>query len=497
MNQSNREQVVSSDLNRIGNLAGRELMDAAQSRGVRADFYAPASNAFDDFSAAAKTANAVPLSGTTQPPSLDGIAASFDMNVGAGEGFLPSASPSPDFSGNQLLRWPAQRVSWPGGGTPDATNPKICLIVATPADALADDMSRNILTDPATRATVPATVYKTSNPVAQLSVVAGTSAAAPVAPAAPANSLVLFQVYVPALATASTAFLPVRQAWRNIEFPGTSQHGIVKGCVPTLSLTNPYLILGAGAVQRIVIDGELLTFQGNGSAGAKADTVTAPTSAPAGNDKPYYLYLCGGRNQPVLNYDYATPGWLPVPVYLVISGTPPDDMGYPKAGLAISTPTLIFPRAACCYIGLAFYGASGSTNVPAFYDGDWIYSRRMLEGLTVASVAPGFAELTITTPEVGYTAWTLASRPAISTAVDLFVAYEASGTNTAIVSGGGGDDAHAIVAIGPSTQTPLPDSKRVRISSAQAAALFYKGVQAGSLTIRPTAYNMNIPRLAR
>ena len=48
MNQSAREQILSSDLNRIGNLAGRELMDAAQARSVRADFYNPATNTFDD-----------------------------------------------------------------------------------------------------------------------------------------------------------------------------------------------------------------------------------------------------------------------------------------------------------------------------------------------------------------------------------------------------------------------------------------------------------------
>ena len=133
MNQSAREQILSTDLNRIGNLAGREMMDAAQTRSVRADFYDPASGTFDDFGAGAKGTNSQPLSGTTQPPSLDGIAGVFDMDLGAGEGVLPSTPASADISGNQLLRWPAQTITWPAGGTPDATNPLICTVVAVRA----------------------------------------------------------------------------------------------------------------------------------------------------------------------------------------------------------------------------------------------------------------------------------------------------------------------------------------------------------------------------
>lgn len=493
MNQNNREQVVSSDLNRIGNLAGRELMDAAQGRSVRADFYNPATNTFDDLSAAAKTTNAVPLSGVTEPPSLDGIAHVFDMALGAGEGTLPATPSSVDVSGNQLLRWPAQTVSWPTGGNPDATNPRICIIVATPADVPADLLSRNILLNPDTRETTPENVYKTSNPLATISVVAGVAAAAPVAPAAPAGTLVLFQVYVPALATDSTAFLPVRQAWRSIEFPGTSQHGILKGCVPQF---DPAINVFPGGVHRLVIDGELLTF--TSGSGIKADTVTPPTAAPTNTDKPYYLYLCGGRNQPVANF-------IPIvntvaPVQMVISATPPDVLGYPTTGLAIATPAISFPIAACCYCGLAFYQKNSTTFVPAFYDGDWIYSQHTVIGGTAFQSVKGFEEVANGNPfPVSYTALALASLPATSTAVDL-VAILQGDPNTGVTLADGTADANMITDLFiPSTAFTEVIRDRMKIGRYSASHLNWMGYSAstGSFRLLPVGYNMNIPRIAR
>ena len=493
MNQSAREQILSTDLNRIGTLAGRELMDAAQSRSVRADFYDPASGTFDDFGAGAKGTNSQPLSGTTQPPSLDGIAGVFDMDLGAGEGVLPATPANPDISGYQLLRWPAQTISWPGGGTPDATHPVICTVVATPGDQLADITSRNILLDPSLRTVAPQNVYKTSNPLATISVIAGTAATAPVPPTIPAGTLALFDVFVPPAVADSTAFLPVRRAWRVIEFPGTSQHGILHGCEPKLVLASAVLPLGNAVVHRLVIDGELLTFQGTGQAIVENDTASPPTNAPPGNDKPYYLYLCGGRHQPMMNYGPVALGGTPIPVHLVLSATAPDPLGYPKATLAIASPATAFPRAACVYIGLAFYGAGTGTNVRAYYDGDWIRGAVTQVATLQATVTNGFKETPISTPEVSYTAWTLGSLPAVSPVVELFIAYAGSSSgDLASVSCGGGSDSFAIAQLGDEFQQRL-----VRISGAQAATIYYKGVATGILSITPTAYKMNVPRLAR
>ena len=486
MNQSNREQVVAADLNRIGNLAGREMMNLAMRRSVRADFYNPAANAFDDLTAAGKATASTELSGLTVAPSLDGIAHVFDMSLGQGEGTLPANPSSADVSGNQLLRWPAQTVTWPSGGTPDATNAKICLIVATPADNLDDQVSRNILVDPASRATIPANVFKTSNPLATISVVVGAAASSPVAPAVPAGTLALFEVYVPALATDSTAFLAVRRAWRSIEFPGTSQHGIVKGCVPSLGagFLVPILPTFANQPHRLVIDGELLTFACTPSSWIEvdADTVTPPVAGAAGHDSPAYLYLCGGRNLPHLNYKMVSGGASPVPVTFIASLTPPDSLGYPTASLAIASPVRVFPCAACCYVGVYFRNAGLTTMVPAFYDGDWIR----------AATLHNFLQPTVTAAASSYTAIPMPTVPAPSTAMRVRATVTAAATTLARIAlaAASADD---IIIIG-SGATFLDET----VDAPAQANLYYNALASpDTLTIRCVGFNMNIPRLAR
>jgi hypothetical protein len=494
MNQNSREQVISADLNRIGNLAGRELMDAALARSVRADFYQPSNNSFDDFSSGHQNGAAVPMAGLTIVPSLDGIASSFDMNIGAGEGHLPAGTLDPDMSSNELLRWPAQRITWPSGGTPDPTNPIICLIVATPADVLSDEASRNILVDPSTRATVPQNVFKTSNPVANISVVVGTAAASPVAPTVPTGALALFEVYVPALAANSTAFRLTRRAYRLIEFPGTSQHGILHGCVPFLSNTPNGISAGA---HRIVIDGELLSFNNPGLIPLTDDGSHAPGSAPGGNDMPTYLYLCGGRNYPVSRNTSVALGR--VPVYLIESLTPPDEFGYPTATLTVGSPSLTFPRSACCYIGLKFRGASNAANVPSFYDGDWIYSLNTISGIL------GFLTGAAVNPTTSFAAYTLAGTPANSTAVDLRILCSGVGEQyiVSLTNSTGGEIGS--VQIPPLGGSPVTGdmqfgtwTQKLPIIPGSPMSVYVKSIAGtGTLVLAASGYNMNIPRLAR
>jgi hypothetical protein len=509
MNQSNREQVISSDLNRIGKLANREAQDADASRAVRPDFYNPASNAFDDFSASARSTNAVPISGLTKPPSLDGIASSFSMNLGAGEGELYVAgTPAADESTYQLLRWPAQTVSI---GTPDPSNPKVCTIYATPADSLTDRQSRNILSDPSTRTMVPANVYKTSNPLATISVAVGTAAALPTPPAVPAGSLGLIDVYLPAASADSTAFIPTRRSQRLIEFPGSSQHGILKGCVPvwgyaTDAAGDSAQMDASTAVNRLVIDGELLTFNRAGyGLSAAADTAHTPGSAPAGNDMPTYLYLCGGRNFPVS---------LALPVVMIESTVVPDALGYPTATLAWNGRTI--PRAAALYVGVAFKVANSNRSKSLFYDGDWVYP----QAHTPASGYPtsnGCATQGFYLPYVvAFTTWSpptlsypIPGIPATSTSLELqadAVVTAGGTTGTFIVNSNVGGP--QILAFSVSLSGSQAQSSRARIT---VPTTLVGGVPAieckatGDITaivtfclnIRPTAFNMNIPRIGR
>lgn len=488
MNQSAREEWLSSDANRIGNLTGREKMDQLKLRSVRADFYAPATNAFDDFTAAGKAAQSAPLAGLTKPPSLEGITAVFDMNIGAGEGAMPGTSSSADISDYQILRWDAQRLTWPVGGTPDATNPLICLIYAIPADVPSDLQSRNILVDTLTRATVPANVYKTSNPVATLGVLAGVAGAVPVPPAVPAGALALLEVWVPALAADSTAFLPLRRAWRQIEFPGTSQHGIVKGCDlawdPGMGADNG---MKAG-VHRIAIDGELLTFSLALSIPLVSDTLNPIGNAPAGNDAPSYIYVCGGRLAPVRSMLLGT---ILYPIALVESLTAPDALGYPSADLRIAAPAMTFPRGACCYVGVRMRSAGGVTSVPAFCEGDWIYSMK-----TVATAdLKGFLMLPQAATNA-YAPYTFAGQPAPSSAVDLSVYYYTTPADQGFFS---------------TTATSAGNFAKFLFTNSYGYSVGHKlGIVAnpfviyimstggnGNMIVVPAGYNMNVPRLAR
>jgi len=504
MNQSNREQVISSDLNRIGKLANREAQDADASRAVRPDFYNPASNAFDDFSASARAANAVPISGVTKPPSLDGITSSFSMNLGAGEGELYVAgTPADDESTYQLLRWAAQTVSI---GNPDPSNPKVCTIYATPADSLTDLQSRNILTDPATRILVPANVYKTSNPLATISVAVGTAAAFPTPPAVPAGSLGLIDVYLPAASADSTAFIPTRRSQRLIEFPGSSQHGILKGCVPvwgyaTEAVGDSAQMDASTAVNRLVIDGELLTFNRVGyGLSAAADTAHTPGSAPAGNDMPTYLYLCGGRNFPVS---------LALPVVMIESTVVPDALGYPTATLAWNGRTI--PRAAALYVGVAFKVANSNRGKSLFYDGDWVYpqAHTPVSGYPTSGGCSiqGFYEANVTGFGGGggpsLTAFNLAGIPAPSTVVeiqaDILITSGPIGVFM-INSCVGGPQVLNVPAAQLGTQVQSARAKIARPASDNVEFTATSGITSSStmiLNIRPTGFNMNIPRLGR
>jgi hypothetical protein len=492
LNQTSREQVLSADINRMGNLSGKELMDAAQRRSVRADFYNPATNAFDDFSAGAKSTNALPMSGLTQAPSLAGITAVFDMALGEGEGTLPATPGSADISGNQLLRWPAQTVTWPSGGTPDATNPKICLIVATPADVLMDLVSRNILADPVTRSTIPANVYKTSNPVATISVVVGAAASTPVSPAVPTGSLALFEVIVPALAVDSTDFSPVRRAWRSIEFPGTSQHGIVKGCIARTS-GGGLAGLDGGVVHRLVIDGELLTWEQVGSLLPVSDTLHTPGNAPGTYDMPTYLYVCGGRGIPQHSYTHVTlpsPASNYVPVTVIESLTAPDVLGYPKADLGYGGNT--FPRSACCYVGLNFRASGSAASVPSFYDGDWIYS---FSTIAVTNMF-GFLQPAVSLTNA-FVSYTLAGVPASSTIVDIGVQFNGA-SDAGFVSLTNSTSGLFAGIFNSPTGSFGNFRQKLPVLPGNPLVVYVKSNSGtGTMVLTSVGYNMNVPRIGR
>jgi hypothetical protein len=389
-----REMLLSTDITRIGKLAAREQQSADRAKALRADFYLPGS--FDDFSASGRLANFQAIPGALSAPSLEGQTGTFDMVLGPGETECDTTDlADPDVSPHQVARWDQQTISWPLDAYPDGAAPKIATICVEPTDAQTDAVSRNILLDPASRSFAPQTVYKTSNPSGTIFVVAGAAAAVPLPPALPSNCVALFDVFMFPGTTQSSDFQITRRGWRRIEFPGSSQHGIVKGCTPEWDTTDEtsgspaYIPLGY-VPHRLVIDGELLTFGSPAAGGfvvATPDTNNPPGSAPPTNDLPTYLYLCGGRWFPwcggiagSVPYPYNA-----APVVLVESLTPPDRMGYPTAAMAVAGATI--PRNGALFVGNGFLVINSSVHKCCRIDGDWIHALTMNSAL-VPSVLP-------------------------------------------------------------------------------------------------------------
>ena len=236
MIENAREDVLSNDLTRMGKLAGREQQDAEMAHNARADFFVPGT--FDDFGDTARDVTlrglAEVIAGALVPASLQGQAGTFDMAIGAGEYQMRTNDVIPDMSLYQIARWAAQTITWPTdhSADPNASLYRIATIYVSPQDAPTDYVSRNILLNVATRAKIPQNVYKTSNPSATFGVVAGTAASLPFPPSIPANTIALFDILMPPGTTQSSDWSITRRCSRRIEFPGSSQHGIVKGCKP-------------------------------------------------------------------------------------------------------------------------------------------------------------------------------------------------------------------------------------------------------------------------
>lgn len=495
---TNREVVLASDLTRIGKLANKEIQEAEKVRSVRPDFYLPSSNTFDDLGIAVKSPAFAPISGVIMAPSIDPSPATYNVLLGAGEGHVVGTGTIPDDESDyQFLRWEAQTVVWPEAGYPNPTNPRICLVVATPADVADELQSRNILVNIDTRETSPANVYKLSRPQATISVLVGTAAATPVPPACPAGSLALFEVIVPAGVSDSSDYNFVRRAWRRVEFPGTSQHGIVKGCVPSL-MSDTFIGIPAGG-HRIVIDGELLTWAHTKTLPCSFDSAGNPGTAPGTYDLPCYLYLCGGRWSPSRSQglDPAPgPGGTWSPVLLVESTTAPDPFGYPTASLVVGGVT--FPRAACCYIGLRFRAAGTGNNVPAIHDGDWFWFQN--QGISGVLCAKNPQVVT----SGDYVQVPLSSLPAASVTtagqvVGIQNVIPGGGTSYTKFAAGGGGDSAMFASVKTEVGTVTLVSRPVVLSRTMMEDL-WATTNAGAgvgINIVATGFNMNVPRLSR
>lgn len=345
-----REEYITSDNNRTQSLVSRDAQN------VMAD--------------ASTDGAGLPITALSGPCSLAGIVGQFNMALGAQQAFCWNPSDSSltaDDSAYEVARWVAQNILFanPSG------NPRIDLVVVTPAMVDTDNQSRTILLDPVARTTGPQNVFKTTNPAATVAVVTGTPGATPAPPAVPAGAYAVFEVYVPTGAPDSTAFSVVPRMFRRAPFPWSTLSGIVCGFRPIWDLsvdpTTTASTISFGALDdcRVAIDGEVLQTLG----AVLGATVTQdaggnnPFAAPASATwhKPYYLYAVGGRHAP-----QAAPGNASPIIIIESLVAPVPTTGHPVA--AITTPRGTTTQLGAVYIGLGFVAAGTSRRLACVQD---------------------------------------------------------------------------------------------------------------------------------
>lgn len=175
------EQILSPDLNRIGSLSGKAIMDRLIAFAGTMDSATAPKNAT--------------LRGLDLTPG-----AGVSVDLAAGE-FVRFGTASANES---ALKLGAVAALTNLVITPDGANPRIARVSVGEASADSDASIRNILTLPA-RTITPTNVNKTRSPSATVTLTLGTPAANPVAPATPAGHVALWDVYVPAAAASIAA----------------------------------------------------------------------------------------------------------------------------------------------------------------------------------------------------------------------------------------------------------------------------------------------------
>lgn len=362
----------------------------------------------------------------------------FQMQLADGDAlfyFPTDPSLTVDDSPFEVLRW--RTVAPLAFATPDGTNPRIDLVVAQPASVDADLQSRNILVDPVARTIAAQNVFKTSNPTSIISVVTGTPAGTPAPPAVPSGKVALFEVLVPAAAPSAATFTPAPRLFRRAPFPWSASSGILCGCRLTWDLTvDPSTtssgVVMSGPTSKVLIDGELLDASALTGVAVTQDSANNPFSVAAGTaDKPYYIYVVGGRHAP-----QGTPifgGFAPVAV--VESTVVPNNLGQPSS--PITTPRGTTTQAGAVYIGVGFVLANTTRRHACVMGPEVTYVLGSAEALSLTKAGSG-------TEALG----TPASKPAVSTRALVTMGMSAaSGTATARLStdrGNGGGVAPSV-----------------------------------------------------
>lgn len=293
------ENAVSTDVNRVGGLAGKAVMDALA--GIEAGI---------DSSIAPR----------------DAVRRGLEATPGAGMAVMISAG--------ELLRWNGGIVGVDSSqytigrlaadtsvaiAAADPTNPRVDLIYATISTSNEDSFVRNQLTLPA-RSVAAISFFKTARPRITLTVLTGSPSVSPTFPAVPAGTVGIWYVYVPAATTSIASDYLLDNRRRFYPASASRQHGRENGCYSSTSNANRgNLSLSAG---RLHVDGALVDLTSDLSL-PNATILDAGVLLPATE---YHLYAVARGMAPVGKNNVG--GFVPV-----LTTIPPNADGTPSAAI--------------------------------------------------------------------------------------------------------------------------------------------------------------------
>ena len=498
---NSREQILSNDLNRVQTLVSRDAQNVLLEGALRDSFTNNLGIPVNPGYTGTPGEALVPSVPRGTVGGINVSTGSFTFTVLAGQVDFEVDTIAADDSDLQIARWADTSLTI----NPDATQYRIDLIIATPAEVQSDLESRNVLLNPSTRSIAPQNVYKTQDPTATISVVAGTPGVLQ-APACPSGSTPLWEVVTNNTDADATTYRFIRRVWRRVESFGTV-HGILEGCVPTqngvadegISL-QPYL--PDMTVHRALIDGELIVWpaQSGLQIWAAPDSNNDPTAVAAGAfDTPFYFYLCGGRWAPQNGFPFVgVPAPTFAPLRLVASLTPP---AYGRASGDLAVAGQDIPRAGTLYVGIGFIsGAVTGCYKGCRIAGDWVYpltSQYAYAGLGPSTAAigpfPQFTEATVTPTSTGTVS---IHTPAPSTACDLSLTTSAaSGGSQSIIFWGssGGDGNRELLEVQSASGAAAWVQKRLALPNPGYTGFAYAASAGGtqSMVLAAIGYNMN------
>lgn len=375
------EQLVSSDANLVGGLAGKAV----------GDLVFELSRDPDNLAASARPIDAV----RRGLGANVGAGLTVDISAGSIHQFNNATAFNADQSPIEVGRLDADTNV--AVGPADGALPRVTLISCQITQTNTGGVSRNILTLPS-RTVTPTVVNKRSNPTLTLVATVGTPAANPPIPATPAGNIPLWAVYIPAGAAfiTSTDLADMRVFFT--DWNSAASNGRIEGAWPTVDTTITNIVMRGG---RAMIFGV--------QAAVRARTFVATSLLPGGTgalvaDTEYQVYaITAGNGTPV------GAAILDNTAYVLTSGNAPLASGQPSVAL---TYRPLFDTNAgadswqittdrALYLGSLYTDGSGNLSVngngfPQNHVGDHRFKLASNGGLTAANAASWMKRSTLT-----------------------------------------------------------------------------------------------------